>query len=504
MATKKSDLPHIQLTGPYDSMRDYVEALEATGRLLRINEMDQDRYEATGFAYRLVDKYGFNGAPAFLVEKMKIDGEWMNGPVLANIFGPWDTEAMGYGVENVTEDKREMYRAAVDKLISLADDHGNWNGIKPVMFDGFEAPCKEIRITGQDIDVLKYPWEKCNPADGGRFINSGCVVMEDAELGRNVGTYRCQVKSATRIGMNPEVGQHGWIFLMAAKERGERSVKAAVVLGADPITWAMSCSKVSHIGEDEYDMAGAFMGKPLELVKCETSDVLVPANAEMVIEGEIPLDKTEEEGPHAEMYGYLGQKRDANFYMDVQAITHRRDPWFVNNHTGVLRGFHTAAMDAWAYLAYKRSIRNLVAIHGLGEAPGITVASIKKQFAGDGLATGQQISATNIMAKVIIVVDHDVDVLNTQQVLHAVGSRWQPDPATLIIPHARGTFLEPSATSPRVISKVIIDATKQLPSEGGPKSWPAVSRELLEEACPEVFELVDKKWPEYWKSFEDR
>ena len=98
------------------------------------------------------------------------------------------------------------------------------------------------------------------------------------------------------------------------------------------------------------------------------------------------------------------------------------------------------------------------------------------------------------MAKVTIIVDEDVDVLNTQQWLHAVGSRWQPDPATLIIPHARGTFLEPSATSPRVISKVIIDATKQLPGEGGPKSWPAVSRELLEEACPEVFDLVDKKW----------
>jgi 3-polyprenyl-4-hydroxybenzoate decarboxylase len=104
------------------------------------------------------------------------------------------------------------------------------------------------------------------------------------------------------------------------------------------------------------------------------------------------------------------------------------------------------------------------------------------------------------MAKVTIIVDHDVDVLDTAQVLHAVGSRWQPDPATLIIPHARGTFLEPSATTPRVISKVIIDATKQLPEEGGPASFPAVSRELVMEACPEVFDLVDGKWDEYFKS----
>jgi UbiD family decarboxylase len=187
--------------------------------------------------------------------------------------------------------------------------------------------------------------------------------------------------------------------------------------------------------------------------------------------------------------------------MDIKAITHRVDPWYFNNHTGVLRGFHTAAMDAWANLAYKKSIRTLVACHGLGEASGIYVVSIDKRFARDGLAAGQQVSATNIMAKVTIVVDKDVDVLDTAQVLHAVGSRWQPDPATLIIPHARATFLEPSTTKPRVTSKIIIDATKQLPDEGGPAKYPAVSRELLTEACPDVFELVDGKWDEFMGSF---
>ncbi len=149
MTDMKSDRPDIQLTGPYDSMREYVAALEMTGRLLRIKEMDQDQYEATGFAYRLVDKFGFNGAPAFLVEKMKIDGQWMQGPVLANIYGPWDTEAMGYGVENVTDDRREMYRAAVDKLINLADRNGNWQTIKPVMFEGGDAPCKQVKDQGR-------------------------------------------------------------------------------------------------------------------------------------------------------------------------------------------------------------------------------------------------------------------------------------------------------------------------------------------------------------------
>ena len=194
---------------------------------------------------------------------MKIDGQWINGPVMANIYGRWDTEAMGYGVEHVTEDRREMYRAAVNRLVGLADGNGNWKSVKPVQVDGDNVPCKEVRLSGGDIDVLQYPWLKCNPADGGRFINSGAVIFQDPELGRNVGTYRCQVKSATRIALNPEPGKHGWRFLMAARNRGERFSQRRGSARYRPITWAMSCSMISRLGEDEYELAGAFKGKPV-------------------------------------------------------------------------------------------------------------------------------------------------------------------------------------------------------------------------------------------------
>ena len=279
-------------------------------------------------------------------------------------------------------------------------------------------------------------------------------------------------------------------------------MKAAIVLVADPITWAMSSSMITGPGQDEYDLAGGLLGRPLELVKCETSDILVPANAEMIIEGEIPLNETEEEGPHAEMFGYLGVKRDSNFFMNIEAVTHRHKPWFINVHTGVMRGFLRAPLEAASYLRYKKTIPNLVAIHSLDEVVGIFFASIKKRFPGDGLAAGQQISANNRVAKVTIVVDEDVDVLNVSQVLHAVGSRWQPDPATLITRQAWGSVLDPSSAQRGVISKIVIDATRQLPEEGGPDSWPQVSRQLLEEHCPDVFDLVDERWPEYWKSFQ--
>ena len=341
------------------------------------------------------------------------------------------------------------------------------------------APCKQVRVYGDDVDILQYPWLKCNPADGGRYINCGAVITEDPEFGRNIGTYRCQVKDKTKIGVNPEPSKDGWRQLMAARDRGEKVMKAAVVLGADPITWAMSCAKIARLGEDEYELAGGLRGKPVEVVKCETSDILVPANAEMIIEGEIPLDQEEEEGPHAEMFGYLGHKRDTNFFMNVKAVTHRHDPLFINVHTGVTRGFHTAPLEASALLKYKKSIPNIVAFHSLDGAMGIMVVSIKKRVAGDGLAVGQQVAATNRVAKVTIVVDDDVDVLNTRQVMHAVGSRWQPHPATLVIPHAWGSVIDPSAAKPGVISKIVIDATRQYPDEGGPASWPPVSRSYL-------------------------
>ena len=501
MSLSETKLKNIQLTGPFDSLRDYIAALEARGRLLRIKEMDQDQFESTGFAYRLIDRYGIESAPAFLIERVKIDGKWIEGPVLGNIYGGYDTEAIDYGIEEITDDQPKMYRAALDRLIDRADSNGEWGRLKPITMDRDNAPCKDVVVTGGDVDILQYPFLKCNPADGGRYINTGAVIIEDPELGRNVGTYRCQIKGPKKISVNPEPHKHGWTQLMTAKKRGESSMKAAIVLGADPITWTMSCSRMAGLGEDEYELAGGLRGKPLELVKCETSDILVPANAEMIIEGHIPLNEREEEGPHAEMYGYLGLKRDQNFFMNIEAVTHRHKPMFFNANPGVMRGYHKAPMEANSFLKYKKMLPNLVAYHSVDGAMGIVVASINKRSVGDGIAAGQQIAAANLMVKVMIVVDKDVDVLNTLQVLHAVGSRWQPHLASLIIPHARASVLEPSARQRSVISNIIIDATKQLPEDGGPESWPAVSRELLNESCPDVFQLVDEKWNEYWKDF---
>ena len=355
-------------------------------------------------------------------------------------------------------------------------------------------------MTGTDIDVEQFPWLRNNPADAGRYINTGSVFINDVELGRNVGTYRCQVKSATRIGINPEPGQHGWRMLMARKRRGEKSAPCAIALGADPIIFAASSTKMAGFGEDEIELAGGLRNKPVEMIRCETSDILVPAHAEMIIEGEIPLDETEDEGPYGEMYGYLGPEKPDNFFINITAITHRQNPWFVNSFTGVTADMPKAPQTAAEYNRYKRLIPNLVSIYSLRGAAGVVALSIDKRFPGEGMAAGQCVAANTALNKVVIVVDKDISVLNSLSLLHAVGARWQPGTASLMIPQTQMMMPDPSRPTAGLSSKFVIDATRQLPAEGGPANWPAVSRVLLEQQCPEVFELVDEKWPEYWQS----
>lgn len=491
---------NVQLTGPFDSLRDYVAALEARGRLIRIKEMDQDKYETTAFAYRIIDEYGYYSAPTFLVERIKQGGKWYNNPLIGNPYGGWDTEAMGFGVEPLTDDWRAMYRAAMQKVKSLADEHGEWKRLKPNELDKNDAPCKECIHIGDDVDIEQYGFIQSNPADAGRYINMGSTVIQDPKYGRNVGTYRCQIKGPRKIGVNPEPGQNAWNIIMASRRGGQDKIKAAIVVGADPITWAMSSSKAAAPGVDELELAGGFRGKPLDVVKCETSDILVPAHAEMVIEGEIPSDM-EEEGPFGEMYGYLGLKKDKNFIMNIQAISHRKDPWIPNSYTGVTRGFLTAPVEASLYYNLKRTIYNLQAIHMPTHVTGFVIVSIDKRMGGDGIAAGAQVAGFLSLAKITIVVDKDVDVYNFDDVMRAVGARWQPSEASLIMNKTRGMRLDPSQTERGLSSKIVIDATRKLPAEGGPDEYPKLNRQWLEELSPDSFDLVDRQWSDYIKDF---
>ncbi|MBT8442192.1 MAG: UbiD family decarboxylase [Gammaproteobacteria bacterium] len=494
--TEKNDI----LEGPFDSLRDYLASVESSGRLIRIGRMDQDRYEATGFAYRLVDEYGFDDAPPFIIDQVRIGGKWMTGPVIGNVFGGWDNEARAFGVSSQElAETSDAYRAAYERLAKLYEGHSGWPRVAPIEVEAASAPCKQHRLVGDEVDLYVFPWLRTNPGDAGAYITAGTVFVEDPELGRNVATYRCQIKSRNRIGVNMETGQNAWSFLQKYKERGCESMPAAVVVGVDPITFAVGTSKMARLGEDELEIAGGLLGKPVELVRCETSSVRVPATAEIVIEGEISASDTEKEGPYGEVYGYMGLKKPSNYFMDVKAITYRESPLLVNAFAGITKLTMSLPQIVANNLGYRERIPNLIEYFRPIETIGVAILSIDKQNAGDGMAAGQVIADNDLFAKLIIVVDKDVDVRNKTQVFQAIGTRWQPHPASALIEKTKGFPLDPSAPTRWETSKMIVDATRQLPEEGGPENAPRISRELLEELSPETFELVNARWQEYWK-----
>ncbi|MDH4022234.1 MAG: UbiD family decarboxylase, partial [Gammaproteobacteria bacterium] len=423
--------------------------------------------------------------------------------------GHWDTEAIIWGREPVPgtsqESHRETYRRTIKFLYDGIEARlGKTPMIPTNPVPAATAPVKEVILKGDACNLLDFSFIKSNPADSARYVNTGSVFTEDRELGMNFGTYRCEIQGPRQIGVNSEPNQTGWKMFMKKIERGEKRCPIAIVVGNDPIGWFISSSIISKGGADELAIAGGFRNKAIDVVKCETNDMLIPANAEIVIEGEVLLDQTHPEGPFGEMYGYLGLRKEENFVMNVTCITHRKQPWILNQFTGVTRGFCTAPVEAFSLYRLKKIVPNALAFHSPVEWTGIGVLSIDKTGPKQGLEAGRKIATVVPITKACIVVDKDVDVLNRDEVMQAVGARWQPYPAAEIIREARGMPLDPSSPNRPMSSKIVIDATRQLPEEGGPEIYPERNRDLLEKLAPESFALVEKNWDQYLKGWKHR
>ena len=479
-------------------MRDYIAALEAHGLLLRIPEVDQDAFQATGLVYRATDRYTFFGVPALLFEKVKIDGHWVQGPLVGLLQGNLHTDAIVFGQPVVPGDGTASYRGAKAWLADLLKNNkGSYPQIAPVTIPRERALCKQVVLRGDAIDLTKFAFIQTNPSDAGRYVNTGSVFMHDPVMGGNYGTYRCQLKGPRLLGLNPEPNQTGWKMLTAARKRGESVAKVSIALGQDPVVWFISGTRVANrIGDnpvDELALAGGFRGKAVDVVQSETNDLLIPAHAEMIIEGEVPLqEKGLPEGPFGEMFGYMGPYKPENFFLNVTCVTHRRDPWITNAFTGMQRGMVTSPQDALYDSFLRRGVPNLVEIYQPQDLMGVSIISIDKTGAGQAMKAGRIVAERNPIAKVIIVVDKDVDVMDRTQVLFAMGSRWQPSPASEIIKDLPGIITDPSQLVQGRTSKIIIDATVQLPEEGGRKDFPPTNRALLEKGAPDVFAEVDR------------
>ena len=489
------------LKPPYDSIRDYVAALDELGILERFKDVDQDRFEATAIMYAAVDEFGLRQAPAVMLTDMRANGRSYPGPVVANLQGNIKSEALLLGADIDPEDDRQTYRNATNVMLELLESTGGvWPELEPVLVEAAAAPCKQIRVTGDDIDVTQFPFIRGNPGDGGPYINTASVYTTDPKLGVNFGTYRCQVKGPRKIMVNFEGGQTGIKMIEAAKRRGETTMPVTLVVGQDPITWMVSSSRIpSRIRNrgplDELAIVGGLRGKPVEVVETESGLFRIPAHSEMVIEGTVDLYNMEEEGPYHEMYGYMGIKKEQNFVMTVDTLTYRDQPWVMNSFTGVVKEYITAPQRAENIYNLRRSHPQVVDYHAPHESQGIVYISIKKDAPGQAFKVAKPIAMFNPLARITVVVDDDIDVLDSAAVRFAIGSRWQPALATEMIEKRPAFPLDPAAPDRKTTSKVIIDATRQWPEEGGPPFYQELNRAVFERAEPDAIERALAKWP---------
>lgn len=487
--------PRSAATGPFTSLRDYVAAMEAHGNVMRFDRVDQDAYEATAVMYRLVDQFGTYRAPLVIFEELKINGRWVKGPLIANQLRHVDAEALLFGMQPVPHDNIATWhraRAYHDQV--LAENGGDYPQIAPREIPRDQAPCKEVTLSGDEIDVTRFPFIQNNPGDSGRFVNTASVFTYDPKMGLNIGTYRCEIKGPRHIAVGSGEGQTGYNMLMAARERGEKSAQVTLIVGQEPMVWLVSGARIpNRIGNkpvDEMAYAGGLRGSAIEVVKCDTNEFRVPATTEMVIEGTVSLESFENNGPYAESPGYMGAAYESAFTMTVERITHRRDPWLTNDFTGVTGPLIEAPSTALVVAGLKSLNPNVVNYRYLQS---VNYISINKTKPGEAAKLGRQLARLIPTMKIVIMVDGDIDLWRDEDRFHAFATRWQPS-ASEILENQRGVPLEPSSPARGFTSKIVIDATRQWPEEGGPETFPELSRNILEEHAPDLFQRIDEKW----------
>jgi 4-hydroxy-3-polyprenylbenzoate decarboxylase len=437
-----------------------------------------------------------------MFENIKANGRSFPGPVVANLQGHVNTEALLLGTEIDPRDPNQTYQNATDRMYEvLKANDGEWPEIEPREVSADQALCKQVVLKGDDVDATAFPFVRGNPGDASPYINTASVFTTDDKLGVNLGTYRCQLKGPRKIMVNFEGGQTGIRMVRAAKFRGETSIPVALVIGQDPMTWNISSSRVPNRFRykrpvDELAIAGGLRGKAIDVVRTEDGKFLVPAYAEIVMEGTVDIVDLEPEGPYHEMYGYLGHRKDKNFVMTVNTLTHRRDPWIMNSFTGVVQEYMTAPQRAESIYELQQSFPQVVDYHSAYDSQSFAYIAIKKDTPKQAFEVARPLAMFNPLVRVVIVVDEDVDVLDTAAVLFAVGSRWMPGLATEIIENRPAFPLDPASPDRKTTSKIIIDATRQWPEEGGPKVYQRLNRDVFEEAAPDAIARVTARWPD--------
>ena len=319
------------------------------------------------------------------------------------------------------------------------------------------GPVKEVVRRGREVDLTTLPQIVHHQGDAGPYVTAAISFAKDpASETWNCAYNRLMLQGRDTTSIHLTLGKHLWEFAKIAEARRE-PLPVAFAIGVHPAI-ALGALAIGSIDEDERAIMGALLGEPLELVKCETSDVLVPAHAELVLEGEILPAARVAEGPFGEFTGYsLGERQRE--VVRYTAITHRRDAMFQDITVAHLDHMllSTIPMEANLYRAVRAMVPSIKAVRVPG--PFTCYVSIEQRLPGQAKNAIMAVLGADLYMKRVVVVDHDVDVFDDRQVNWAIATRCQPDRDITIITHARGSDLDPTSREDGYTAKWGVDAT---------------------------------------------
>jgi 2,5-furandicarboxylate decarboxylase 1 len=420
---------------PFNDLREFIGFLESKGELIRTKKPVDVKYEISAYIRKTSDVRG----PALLFDNVKE----FTIPVLGGAFATRKRALLA--LETSNEDYVNKFHDALDHLVApkLTAD----------------APCKDVIIKGQDVDLNKLPVPIFSERDPAPFITLGlCISRDPKSGGKNTSIYRLQLKGRNRLGI---MAQHLLRQLMEAESIG-KGLPIAIAIGTDPVL-PLATQWMAPYGTDELALAGSLRGAPVELVKAETVDLEVPATAEIIIEGMVLPNVREEEGPFGEVSGYYTPSNPKPV-IEVTAITHRENPIYQAALTGMPTTenhiLKQLPLEASYYWQLKKEFPGVTAVHfpAAGTVGMTCVIAMKQAY---------ECEARNLIAamigtrrnKITVVVDDDIDITDMEKVWWAITTRTQADEDVIVFPRVVATAMDPSVRKLRVGSSLGIDAT---------------------------------------------
>jgi UbiD family decarboxylase len=418
-------------------LRSYLELVKQKNPedFVAVSREVDPAYELTAVAVKLEQEA--KRRPVVLFKNVK----GSRFPVLTNLHA--SRARLALAMNAAPEEMQQTYLRAMEKPIA------------PMTVS--RAPVHEVVLKGADVDLHALPQIVHHEGDGGPYITAAISFAKDpAGDTWNCAYNRLMIQGRDKTSIHLTLAKHLWEFARTAEARGE-PLPIALAIGVHPAI-ALGCLAIGSIDEDERAIMGGLLGAPLELVRCQTSDVLAPAHAEMILEAEILPDERTAEGPFGEFTGYsLGERQRE--VVKVRAITHRKDALFQDICVGHLDHMmlSTTPIEANIYRAVRAMVPSLKAVRV--PAPFTCYVSIDQRISGQGKNAIMAVFGADLYMKRVIVVDKDVDIFNERQVNWAVATRCQPDRDILIIPNARGSDLDPSTKEDGYTAKWGVDAT---------------------------------------------